>query len=127
LTKLDTKRRLLKWEKAFLTKYRNTCNVRAACEAANISRQAVYQHKDTCPEFAALWEQARQEAIDILEARAWKRTEQGSDGMIQFLLKAHRREVYGDVTRNELTGKDGERLSISLVEVVRSDRGSSNE
>lgn len=115
---MDSKRRPRKWEKAFLAKLRNTCNVRASCEAANISRSEVYQHRDACPEFKTLWDEAVEDAADILEARAWDRSKT-SDTLLQFLLKAHRPKKYRDVLHNEITGKDGEPLTVQIVEVIR--------
>lgn len=85
----------------FLDKLRNTCNVRASCQAANIDRKTAYNHKESDPEFAAQWEQAEQEAVDLLEAKAWNNAMQkDSETSLWNLLKAHRPQKYKDKTDN---------------------------
>jgi hypothetical protein len=87
------------WRPAFLAALRNSGNVRAACQAAKVSRKTVYQWRERSAEFKAQWDDALDDAIDILEAEAWRRARQMSDTLLIFLLKAHRRELYGDRVR----------------------------
>jgi len=84
------------WMPAFLTTLRDTANVRLACSQAGITRQAAYQRKQDDADFAAAWEEAHEESIDTLEAVARSRAIASSDLLVIFLLKSHRREVYGD-------------------------------
>lgn len=103
----------------FLDKLRNTCNVRAACQAANISRETVYTHKQDDPEFAAQWEQAEQEAVDLLEAKAWNNAMQkDSETSLWNLLKAHRPQKYREVVRQQHEGPDGGPIAVQVTEVV---------
>lgn len=97
------------WRKTFLDTLRNTANVRAACQAANVTRSNAYKfyHKDK--KFAALWDEALEDACDVLEARAWKRAEV-SDQILMFLLKAHRPNKYADRLKQEITGANGQEL-----------------
>jgi hypothetical protein len=78
-----------------------------------------------------MFNQAMDYAIDGLEAEAMSRAQQGvteaiyyqgdivgtkqtySDGLLQFLLKGRRREVYGD--KQEITGADGAPLQIDTT------------
>ena len=46
------------WEPRFLAVLAETRNVRAACEAANVSRSAVYKKRDRDQAFAAGWDDA---------------------------------------------------------------------
>jgi hypothetical protein len=39
------------------------------------------------------------ESIDELEVVAFKRAAEGDNNLLMFLLKSHRRELYGDVSR----------------------------
>ncbi len=94
-------RRKPKWEKAFLSTLRNTCNVRASCQSANVTRATVYEYRHSCPEFAALWQEAEEDAADVLEARAWGRSEI-SDSILMFLLKAHRPDKYREKVRIDM-------------------------
>ena len=65
------------------------------------------------PTFREAWDHALADAVDVPEMTAWKRAQEYSDGLIKFLLKAHRRELYGDHMRQEISGKHG--AAIELV------------
>ena len=45
---------------------------------------------------------------------AWRRAQEYSDGLIKFLLKAHRRDLYGDHMRQEISGADGKPIEIEI-------------
>jgi hypothetical protein len=92
------------WRPAFLAALRNSGNVRAACRAADVSRQTVYEHRATDPEFAAAWQETLEEALDVLEAAAWSRAATSSDTLLMFLLRAHRPEVYRERVDLRLDG-----------------------
>ena len=100
----------------FLDKLRNSGNVRLSCKAAGVPRRTVYNWKARWKTFDDEWEEALGDACDILEAKAWERAIEGqSDRMLMFLLKAHRRDVYGDWQRREITGADGGGVTIQLI------------
>ena len=84
------------WEPRFLDAFRNAGNVRVACQAAGVSRNTPYARARDDPEFKAAWDQAREDAVDLLDAIAWKRAQDNSDYLLWKLLQAHRRSVYGD-------------------------------
>jgi len=87
------------WKPIFLEALRNSGNVRSACIKAGINRDAAYKQKARGNGFAAQWDEAMEDAIDVLEAAAWKRASQPdnpSDTLLIFLLKSHRRRVYGE-------------------------------
>ena len=98
--------RLNGWKPTFIEALRKSGNVRASCQAAGITRQAAYHARGKLPTFADAWDHALADAVDVLEMTAWKRAQEYSDGLIKFLLKAHRRELYGDHMRQEISGRD---------------------
>tara|TARA_B100000949_G_C13923334_1_gene301786 strand:+ start:22 stop:381 length:360 start_codon:yes stop_codon:yes gene_type:complete len=100
------------WKPVFIEALRNSGNVRASCHAAGITRQAAYSARAKMPTFAKAWDDALADAVDVLEATAWKRARDYSDGLVKFLLKAHRRDLYGDHMRQEISGKDGGAIEV---------------
>jgi hypothetical protein len=78
----------------FLTELRATCNVSHAARQAGIGRRTAYDWRDADEAFAADWAEAEEEAIDQLEQVARDRAIDGSDRMLEILLKAHRPEKY---------------------------------
>ena len=103
----------LPWEETFLAVFRKEGNIRKACEMAGISRQAVYAHREKSKRFFRDWEDAKDDAIDVLEAEAFRRAKKQSDVLLIFLLKSHRPGVYRETVTNDHTG------SIELVQRIR--------
>lgn len=97
-------------QQAFLITYRLTASVTEGCRAAHISRQTAYVWRREDPEFAALWEEAQEIAVDDLEAAARQRALDGSDTLMIFLLKANRPDKYREVHRFEHSSTDDEAL-----------------
>lgn len=98
---------------AFIERLRDSGNVRASCEAAGLPRSTAYYWRDRFTTFRNEWDDAMEDACDILEATAWHRAiKEGSDRLLMFLLKAHRREKYSDRTeiQHSGTGESGELL-----------------
>jgi hypothetical protein len=85
----------------------------------------VYVTREKDPEFAAAWEEALEEATDLLEEEARRRAHDGyeepvyykgtqcgvitrySDQLMITLLKAHRPAKFRENIRQELSGPDG--------------------
>lgn len=117
--------------------------VAEAARAINVTRSYMHQYKnkiiernadlpederDTFPED---WDNAVEEAIDRLEAEAWRRAVDGveepitfrgmitdyqtrySDRLLEFLLAGRRKDVFAK--RQELTGADGGALDNVIV------------
>nr|WP_294915929.1 hypothetical protein [uncultured Neokomagataea sp.] len=108
--------RTRKRQEKFLTHLALSGNISEAGRVAEVQRGTLYKWKDTDPEFCARWEDALEEAADCLEAEARRRAVEGydepityggkvvcnpetghplirkkySDGLMAFLLKAHR-------------------------------------
>lgn len=84
------------WRDDFIEVLSSTLNVRAACLAAGISRSNAYKRRDNDPEFREAWDEAVDNACDLLEGVYFSRALKQSDRALEFLLKANRREKYGD-------------------------------
>jgi len=100
------------WRKAFLATLAQCGNVREACEAAGIQPMSAYRNRRSDSEFASEWDDALNEAADILEKEAWRRACEGveepvfykgevcgrarkySDLLLMFMLKGIRPEKY---------------------------------
>jgi len=89
----------------FLAKMRATGNVYLSCEAAGIPRSTAYYWRNKYKTFSDEWDAAKEDAVDKLDAEAWRRATTGqSDRLLMFLLKAHKPEVYSPVRRIEHSG-----------------------
>src|SRR5436305_14060004 len=82
------------WEDRWLRMYRKCGNISVACQAADVTRGHVYRWRRLRPEFAAAWDEAREDAYDSLEEIAWQRAKRSSDTLLIFLMKANRPEKY---------------------------------
>tara|TARA_A100001037_G_scaffold255092_1_gene240513 strand:- start:6435 stop:6836 length:402 start_codon:yes stop_codon:yes gene_type:complete len=99
-------------KKIFLETLVETVNVTLACRQAGIPRRTAYDWRETDPAFAARWDAALNEGIDLLEAELHKRAFKGverpvyykgecvgawtyySDALAMFLMRAHCPERY---------------------------------
>lgn len=102
----------LDWMPAFLAALRNSANVRASCRAAQIDRAPAYRARDRYARFARAWDDALEDALDLLEAVAWQRAQAGSDWLLWKLLAANRSSKYGDKVEVSLDLKaEAERIA----------------
>lgn len=85
-----------KRQELFLQCLKEIPNVSRACRLARVERHIVYTLKKNDESFSEQWESAINEGLEGLEESAWEVAKAGDRGMITFLLKAHRPEVYGD-------------------------------
>jgi hypothetical protein len=110
-------KRAAEWRPRFLDGLRQSGNVRLACELAGISRKVAYEHRSRDATFAAQWEEALEDAVDLLEAIALERARQSSDALLIFLLKAHRPDKYRDPPRViQLAGEAGGPIQIQAID-----------
>lgn len=73
--------------------------MRLSCQSAGVTRQMAYKYRQQNEAFAAAWQAAEDDAVDMLEATARQRAMSISDVLLIFLLKAHRPEKYRDTIR----------------------------
>ena len=112
----------------FLAALRQQPNITLAAQAANLSRQTMYEWREKDAAFAADWDAALEEGIDLAEAEMWRRGIEGwdepvfgrvakdrdgeigtvrkhSDAMLTLALKAHRPEKFRDRADVHHTGE----------------------
>jgi hypothetical protein len=67
------------WKEPFLKELGHTGNVTLACKAAAIDPKTAYNHKKKFASFAEKWNEALEQAADLLEAEARRRAVEGVD------------------------------------------------
>ncbi len=72
------------WKPAFIEVLRETGNVTLAAQHAGQSRNQVHDVRQRSKRFAAQWDDALEEATDLLEAEAWRRAFTGIDKPMFF-------------------------------------------
>lgn len=126
-----------RWAKAFLDQLSETGNVRLACETVGIERSTAYRLKERDPSFAVEWEEAQEQAADLLEQEARRRAYEGnlepvfgrvardtdgqigeirkySDTLLIFLLKAARPDKYRERRDVRHSGPTGGPIEIDV-------------
>ena len=100
----------------FIMRLRDSGNVRLACQAAGVPRSTAYRWRDRWATFNAEWDEAIEDACDILEETAWKRAvREGSDRLLMFLLKAHRPDRFKERSQVEHSGQGGGPITITMT------------
>ena len=77
------------WWSAMLAQLRLTGNITKSADAAGISRQTYYHSYQQYPDFAAMADDALEQFRDSLEYVALTRALDGSDRMLELLLRAN--------------------------------------
>lgn len=72
------------WKALFLANLAETGNVKLAADGAKVSRQSAYNHREDNKDFAARWDSAVDEAMDLLEAEARRRAVVGVDDPVIY-------------------------------------------
>lgn len=86
--------RTAKKRQAFLTALAAGNSVAVSALAGGIGRSAAYEWRDADPTFAADWDDAAEQSVDLLEDEARRRALSQSDVLLIFLLKARRPATY---------------------------------
>ena len=92
VTREDTKAQMTR----VLNEYVKCGVIGLACDRAGVSRNRHTKWLQTYPQYKELYETMRERFVDGLEAVAIERAKEKSDSLLMFLLKAHKKEVYGD-------------------------------
>lgn len=126
---------------SFLESLQRLPNVQRACADAGISRSVAYHHRERVKSFADAWDKAIAAGVERAEGEAWRRAVEGcdkpvfhqgeqcgaireySDTLLIFMLKAHKRTVYGDkaVTIDQLRDY-ASRMAEVVLSYVPEDR-----
>jgi hypothetical protein len=109
------------WMSTFLSALRNSGNVRAACEAAGVSRVVAYEIRHKNDVFREAWDEAKEDALDLLEAVAWKRAQTQSDTLLIFLLKHERPSKFMPPQKVQHSGPGGGAIPLSVIDAVLAD------
>ena len=73
--------RTSKNRKRFLAAIADSGNITAACDAARLSRAAMYAWRADDPSFAAEWDAALERGLDSLEDELMRRAKEGTAGL----------------------------------------------
>ena len=92
--KIHPRARTRIWRSAFLKALAKTPNVSLAAKAAGVSARTAYNHRDDDPVFAEQWLDALNRSVDVVEATAFRLASEGEPRLIEFILKAHRPQLY---------------------------------
>lgn len=129
LTKVNTRFVGKGWRKTFLEVMAKTGVATIAANVAGISRVAAYQHRNDDEKFAADWDDALEQAVDLVEAGAFKSATYGdvedvyhqgikcgervkySDRMREMILRGRRAPIYGAKAQIEIKGGVGAPLT----------------
>lgn len=115
------------WRARFLVALAMRGNIAYACRVAGVGRQAATENKLRNPQFEQAWNLALQTAVDKVEEAAWDLA-LGSDTyapdktMIQFMLKHHKADTYGDKRTVEHTGPGGGAIPVATQEQLGSQK-----
>jgi len=82
-------------KKRFIAALEAQGTVLHACRAAGISRQTAYRWHRKDPEFAEQWDEAHENAVDVVESTIYQQAVGGNTLAAIFYLKAHR-PIYRD-------------------------------
>lgn len=118
-----------RWWLPFLNALSQTGNVLLACKSAKVIRRTAYKHKGIHPSFRRRWEEAQEEAVEALEAEAWRRATKGveepvwhqgrqvgavrkySDTLLIFLLKGNAPTKYRELDEKKLAEHIADKLN----------------
>ena len=109
------------WRGAFIERLKATGNVTLAATGAGVTRQRAYRTRNRSTAFRRSWNEALEQAVDLLEGEARRRAtgitrdvwyagevvgeeRVYSDTLLIFLLKAHRPAKFRDNVKVEHSG-----------------------
>lgn len=119
------------WKPKWLTAFRKTGMVTAACKESGVGRRTVYDARAD-EEFAAAWDEIEAETSDEMEREAYRRAVEGvtepvvsagkhvtdvqkfSDTLLIFMLKGRRPERFRENVKVEHAGTVGHKQALDL-------------
>lgn len=90
--------------KRVLVEYVKCGVIGTACDYAGVRRKTHTEWMHKYDVYRERFEELKEKFVDGIEVVGMEKARNGSDSMIQFMLKAHRREIYGDKSQVELAG-----------------------
>ena len=89
-------------------------NISAMARAFQVSRQAIYDYISNKPDLKQMIQDERESMLDDAESEIYKQIRKGNTTALIFFLKTQGKQR-GYVERQELTGKDGQEVTIKVV------------
>ena len=103
------------WRRIFLETLASCGVIKLACYAAGITRKTAYLHRQKCVKFAEEWDEAIEDACDVLEGIGLDRAKAGSDGLLMFFLRANRPQTYRENHHVEHGGRIEHGIGIDVA------------
>lgn len=118
----------------FIQALRECPVVAIAAKQAGLPRRTAYNHREQDPEFAAAWDDALDEGMDLAEAEAWRRGVEGvdepvfqsgqlvgyqrrySDALLSRLLQAYRPEKFSEKHQHQHTPGNPVRQALDAID-----------
>jgi hypothetical protein len=105
-----------------LSHYAQCGVIGTACDKAGVRRKTHYDWYEKHERYKELFDELRERFVDGLEEVAIERAKTKSDSLLMFLLKAERREKFGDKADIELSGrKQGAPIQLVFAEGMLND------
>ena len=92
------------WQPVFIEALKAMPVVRLACEHAGISRKTAYKTRTEDADFRAIWDDAIEDGIDMIEAQCHALARQGNERLMVFILRTRRRRLYGEKLDLDVSG-----------------------
>src|SRR4030095_14363227 len=73
------------WRPRFLAALSMTHCVQLSCRSCKSIRWMAYAHRESDPEFARQWDQAIEDALELLHSRVWQRSLEGDLEPVWFM------------------------------------------
>lgn len=102
------------WRPIFLAALETEGTVWAACVTAKINRSTAYRERQRNEQFALDWADVESKVTDTLEREAVRRALEGSDRMLEFLLKARAPDKYRENVKVEHAGTLETREAVQI-------------
>lgn len=99
-----------------LNEYAKCGVIGTACDRAGIARSQHTKWLENFPKYKELYEIMRERFVDGLEVVAMERAKEKSDSLMMFMLKAHRKDVYGDQSKIDLNMQGNQPITLMFAE-----------
>lgn len=90
-----------------LEEFAKTGVIGIAVDLAGVRRKDHYQWLKDYEDYKEMYDIVKDRFVDGLERVAIERAKEKSDSLLQMMLKAHRREVYGDTSEVNVKNQQG--------------------
>ena len=97
-------------------------NLKLAAQMVGCSREAIRIRSEKVKELQDIINEEREAVIDVAESALYTKTLEGDMRAIEFTLRTiGKHRGYVEKTQNEITGKDGTALTLTVVDPRKND------